>query len=218
MRHVLSSAIVLGLVGTVLSGCSFKAAPSVAPAVNVYSTYDEKLPGKYALTIELGRADLDRTIDPSGYMCSAHDYPVELSGTLRQSIIKTVTNIVEDVEVLPNALSASDLATRGFAAQILVEATDFQARITFSQGFWSATAHASSELTLGTNVIGRNGRLAGFSAGGDGSADVDDDCAGGADALSQATEKAMREALERLAERLSDSPKIRAAGEPKAGF
>ena len=82
---------------------------------------------------------------------------------------------------------------------ILVKATHFEPKVTFIPGFFSGNVSTSADIGFEFSVRDRE-------AGGA--------CEGGATSLSEAISKAFREALERYAERVSNSTKLREAFDP----
>ena len=117
----------------------------------------------------------------------------------------------ESIESTPKALNRSELLAAGFDGMIAVEADDMDIDLDVIPGFWSAKLDAEAELTLNHSVDGLEGRLIG------GSVEGDDDkkalagfaCEGGANAIGGAVEGPMKDATKRLAERLSNAPRLR---------
>lgn len=193
-----------------LGGCAYNAPVAVTPNLNVYSSYGEKLPGSYALYVD-GEA-FSQTVRPTGYNCSAHNFPVDMRDSFRQSVVKTMQQLVDEVEVVQNPISADGLVRSGKRGQIIVRADGMTARVQFIPGFWSATSVSSVELTANMSVDGPNGRVLGTTAEGTGTAQGEAGlmCGGGADVVAQAVEKATKQLLGQLGERLSNSPRMRA--------
>ena len=77
-----------------LSSCSYSVAPTAAPAVNVYSSYDTKIQGRWALVIDKGTTEFNTVVKPSSNACSAHKYPLSSGDTISQSIKKTMANVL----------------------------------------------------------------------------------------------------------------------------
>jgi len=210
MRTVFA-AVVAGLG---LSACAYNAPVSVSPNLNVYSSYAEKLPGSY--TLYVSSDGHSRTVKPTGLNCRSHNYPLTLEDVFKQSTIRTIQQLVQNVEVVDSPLSGEALDRAGKTGQIMVRADTMTARIQFIPGFWSSTADANVSLSANLAVDGAEGRLLGTTAEGFGNAqgDAGQACGGGANALGEATEKAMRQLFGQLGERLSNSPRLRRATTP----
>jgi hypothetical protein len=135
---------------------------------------------------------------------------LDIGETFRLSATKTIEQLVESVQVVDAPVSASSLAERGLAGMIIIQPDTLVARIQFIEGFWSGTADSTVEISASISVDGKEGRLLGTSASGDGNAQQQaSTCGDGAAALGLATEKALKELLGQLGERLSNSSRMR---------
>lgn len=201
-----------------LVGCTYNATPVTAPAVNVYSSYDDPVSGQWVLVVDDSVNDANRNVKPSSYACSAHDYPLQAGDTLRASISRSMESIFEEVEVRSTAPSNSALKEGGYAGVILVRLDHFQPRVTCNMGFFSANCTATTDISFGVNVRGPEGRLYGGTAGANRSAqgDAGGTCQEVATWLSESARLSIREGLERLVEKLANSERIRNHGEPQA--
>jgi hypothetical protein len=194
-----------------VTGCAYNAPVTVAPNLNVYSSYGEKLPGRYALYVD--SEAYSQTVRPTGYQCSAHNFPLDMKDAFKQSVLQTMRQVVDDVEVVQSPLSSEALSRGGLAGQIVVRADSLTARIQFIPGFWSASTDSNVDLSANMSVDGPTGRLLGTSAEGTGHAQGEAGafCGGGANTVAEASEKASKQLLGQLGERLSNSPRLRAA-------
>jgi hypothetical protein len=194
-----------------LSGCAYNAPVGVSPNLNVYSSYGEKLPGRYALVVDTEAFNTD--VKPTGYNCSAHHFPLDLREAFAASTASTLRQLVDDVQVLPRAVPATELAKQGFAGEVIVTAESISARVQVVPGFWSSSASSVVELSAGMTVDTATGRVLGTSAQGFGDAQNDAGamCGETATAIGAATEKAMRQLLGQIGERLSNSERLRHA-------
>jgi hypothetical protein len=197
--------------GLFLSGCAYNAPVGVSPNLNVYSSYGDKLPGRYALVVESDAFNTD--VKPTGYNCSAHHFPLDLREAFAASTAGTLRQLVQDVQVLPRPIPAQELANQGFAGEVIVTAETISARVQVVPGFWSSSASSVVEMSAGMTVDTINGRALGTSAQGFGDAQNDAGamCGETATAIGTATEKAMRQLLGQLGERLSNSDRLRRA-------
>lgn len=132
------------------------------------------------------------------------------------AISTTLQNVFEEIQVLA---TMPDGDASGFDGTIIVRLDAFEPRIRFIPGFWSGSATATTDLSLGVTVHGPGGSLLGTSVGGSRTAEggAGAVCGGGAQVLAESIEKSMRDALERMAERVSSSSRIREAVERNQG-
>ncbi len=202
--------IYLGVLMTSLGGCAYEAPVAVSPNLDVYSSYSEKLPGSYALYVSAD--NFDATVRPTGLGCSYHNYPVHLANAFKPSVIKTIQQLVENIEIVDHTLTEDEIKKSGKRGMIVVKGDTLNARILFVPGFWSQAATSDVELSASLTVDTPSGRALGTEAegSGNGQADGGQFCEGGATAISRATEKAMKHLLGQLGERLSNAQKLRA--------
>lgn len=206
IRH----AIAVGAI-FLISGCSYTAPTDINPATNIYSNYSDKVPGRFALYVDADEMAGDYKV--SGYACSAHTYPVDARNAFIGSVQSTMENIVEEVEIVSRPMDGATILSRELDGMILVEAQDLDIDLTVIPGFWSASMEADAEVTVSLVVDGPSGRLMGTHVEGDDDykAESGGACEGGAIAIGKAVEEAIKEALERLGEKLSNSPRVRNA-------
>lgn len=192
-----------------LGACAYNAPVNVSPNLNVYSSYGDKIPGSYLLYVE--EEGLSATVKPTGFECSAHKYPIDITGVFKTSALRTMQQLVDDVQLVERPVPTTNLATMGKSGMIIIRAEDMTARMQFIPGFWSSTADASSEISASLTVDTPNGRVLGTSASGDAreSGEAGSACGGGANALGQATEKALTELFGQIGERFTNSPRLR---------
>ena len=210
MLRSISAAVIAAIF---LSACTYEVKTTAAPALNVYSSYGEKLAGKYALLVH---SDImTKEVEPSSDNCGPHDYPIDARAAFKQSAIQTVTQLVETVEPVETALTATDLAAGGYKGQIIVKAEEYDPRLTFIPGFWVAHASSTVDISASLLVDGPEGRLLGTKASESRTVESDaSGCGSGTDALAKANSKAMAAVLDRLAERFSNEPRLRTAALP----
>lgn len=203
--------VFLALFAALLSGCAYNVQPSSTQAVNIYTTYDQKIKGKWILVMDPSLKDVNKQVKPSSYVCGAHTYPVATGDSLATSVKRTMLAVFEDV-VEQNSLPPADaLAAAGAKGTILVRLEDFTPKLTCSMGFWSGTCTAQADIGFGVTV--RIGSESVLSTQVMGSKSADGDaggaCSGGSAVLAEGITKSTRDALERLAERVSNSQRLR---------
>ena len=77
------------------------------PAYNVYTSYQERLPGKYALVVDAG--DLAGDFKVRGYACAAHTYPLDAREAFGTSVAKTFEQLVEEVDVMDRPIDRTQM-------------------------------------------------------------------------------------------------------------
>ncbi len=203
---------VLLILGTVvLSSCSYAVRPVSAPAVNIYSSYDEKIPGTFVVVIDDSVTHISREIKPSGRICSAYKYPISVGDSMALSVMGTLRSVFENIIEQSTLPTSEDLIKMDARGSILIKMERFDSKVRCSQGFMSASCTATSDIEFGVRVRGVNRKLFATSVGD--SATVDGDAGGAcediANLLSESISKSVKEALERLGERLSNSSRLR---------
>lgn len=208
----LSAVIAVAICGF-LGGCAYNIAPTNAPAVNVYSSYDSKIPGTWVLVVDPS-VEFSRDIKPSTYICQAHKYPFSTGDSIKASVTQTLTNVFEELAIRPSSPSAEEMRSQNWRGVIVIRLDSFQPRLACQQGFWSATCSATADLSFGLEVNGPDGRLLGTSVGSSKTADGDSGayCGDAANVFSEAYRLALRDALERLAEKVSNTQRLRGEG------
>lgn len=204
-----SALFALGL-AILVTGCAYNVAPTTAPAVNVYSSYDSKIPGTWVLVVDPS-TEFQREIKPSTYVCSAHKYPFGSVDTIKSSITQTMGNVFEEIITRSAAPTAEEIKQNSLAGVVIVRLDSFQPRLACQQGFWSASCSATADMSFGVEINGAEGRLLGTSVGSsktyDGDAGVA--CGEAANVFAEAYRLALKDSLERMAERVANAPKLR---------
>ncbi len=199
---------------TMFYGCAYSVATKVEPAVNIYSSYDDKIPGSVILVMDNDVKSISQSVKASSYVCSAHNFPVNMGDSLALSIRKTTEQLFETVLEENSFPSEERMAATNSRGIIYVKLDRFSPRINFAMGFWSASANASADLVLDVTVKdAHNKKLMVTAISGSRTADGSGggNCSGGANVLSEAISQTVRDAMERYAERLANSEKIRVA-------
>lgn len=196
-------------VALLLAGCSYAAKPIAVGSYNVYSSYSNKLPGKYFLFVDATL--MDRTIKPADFNCSAHSFPIQLSGSFGESVRQTLSNLVGEIELVTTPVDRTELLKRGAKGMIVVRGESMDARLRAIPGLWTVTIETDVEITASITVDGRNGRLLGSTVSGTGHSDGDAGafCGGGSEVLTESAGKAVEQTLARLGETFVNSERVR---------
>ena len=206
--------IIIGFIFS-LFGCSHTVLSTISPAVNMHSSYDEKMKGPVVLVIEYDLKAVNQEVKPSTHICSTHSYVIRLGDDLASSIKATTDAIFEQV-VEQSALPTRDeMQQRDIQGTIYVRIKRFYPAISFSRGVWETYGMASCDIVLEVIVTDSGNKdLLVTTVEGTRMAEggrVHSFCGGGADILSNAISQGIRETMERYAERVSKSDKIREA-------
>ena len=195
---------------TLVTGCAYNVAPTTAPAVNVYSSYDSKIPGTWVLVVDPS-TEFQREIKPSTYVCSAHKYPFGSGDTIKSSITQTMENVFEEIVMRSAAPTSEEIKQNSLAGVVIVRLDSFQPRLACQQGFWSASCSATADMSFGVEINGVDGRLLGTSVGSSKTHDGDAGgaCGDAANVFAEAYRLALKDSLERMAERVANAPKLR---------
>ncbi|MEP5569346.1 MAG: hypothetical protein ABJN62_16005 [Halioglobus sp.] len=210
---------ILAIAFTVLvaSGCAYNAPVDIAPSYDVYSNYDDKVEGHYALYVDA--EEMVKTVKAKGMACSAHNFPVDARAQFETSVLKTFENLVESVEVVDRPLTSEGLKSGGYKAQLVVEVRDLDVDLSVIPGAWTSTIEVDAEITASITAQNFEGKLLGSTIEGDGDAEAESGafCDGGSKAVGEAMADAMEETMERLGERLVNARKIREQQAATAG-
>jgi hypothetical protein len=206
--------IIIGFI-LFLFGCSHTVLSTISPAVNIDSSYGDKMKGPVVLVIEYDLNTANQKVKPSTHICSAHSYPIVVGDDLASSIKATTDAIFEQVVEQPALPTKDQMQERDIQGTIYVRINRFYPAISFSRGVWETHGMASCDIVLDVTVtdsgnkdllvttvegttMAEGGRVRAF-------------CGGGANILSKAISQGIRETMERYAERVSNSDKIRKA-------
>lgn len=201
--------IVVVLLILLFPACSYKAPTHVNPALTIASNYQERIDGKFAIFVNAEK--MRETVKVSGWVCSAHSYPINAELIFKTSTIKTFENIAGSLVVVDAPLTLEKIYTENLNGFIHVEVEDLDIDLRLLSGFFSSEFEADAEITARITVNGKEGRLLGRTV--EGSEDYQAEgglaCEGGSVAVGKAVEKSMEETLNRLAESFANSPRLR---------
>jgi hypothetical protein len=138
---------------------------------------------------------------------------LDARAAFKEATLRTIEQLVDHVELVDNPVPFDAATAHGKAGVIVVKGDEIQARFVMTPGFWTASAEANVDLTAAVSVDGAGGRLFGSEASGAGHAEAPAGgmCGGAADALADATGKAMKQLLGQIGERMSNAPRLRNA-------
>ena len=132
----------LAVICMLVAGCAYKVGARAAPAGNIYSIHDSKIPGKYALQVTGLDNCCRMEVRPSSYICGAHNFPVNASEAIRWSIQHTLSLVFENIDL-----------NDGQGNVVTISVNRFDPKLRFVPGYWSG--QASSTVEIGIDVKGR---------------------------------------------------------------
>ena len=203
------------MLGALSTGCTYTGSVDLNPAYDIYSNFDDKVPGRWAFSSDASDFVTD-AVDMDGIQCVFHTYPLDAKQAFETSALHTFTNLVDDIDLVQNPISSDQLLDLGFKGQIIIRSKNMRAELEFIPGFWQAKAKSNVELTASLQVAGPSGNLVGTTASddGNGKASAGFACEGGSDAVAEAANEAIKKVLTRLAERFASSDKVRESSQP----
>lgn len=198
-----------------LTSCAYQVQPTSAPAMNVYSSYAEEIPGTWFLVMDESLGNVSREIKPASYVCSANRYPISVGDAIKTSVSTTLDSVFENVVERSSMPTREELIDGKSHGTVLVKLDTFDSAVRCQEGFWTGSCTANTDIKFGVIVNGVDGRLFGTSVGGTAIADGDSGaaCEGAASVISDSISKSLRDSLERMGERLSNSVQLRKASE-----
>ncbi len=143
-----------------VAGCSWNAlyvAPSVAPVQVALADFKKPYPGKYLLLVS--SKGLNQKVEVGGLVCTSHDFFVEIERNFEQSVQKTLANVVEEIEVVPAALTKKQIRAAKARALITIKAENLVAGLLVSPGFFTKESQAKVNISARLQVLKDRGRL-----------------------------------------------------------
>ncbi len=210
--------IILGFI-FFLSVCSYTVLSKMSPAVNIPSSYEGKMKGPVVLVIDYDPKAVNQKVKPSNHICSGNSYSIRVGDDLASSL-KATTEAMFDQVVEQSVLPTKDeMREKDLQGAIYVRLSRFDPAISFSRGVWQTDGTASCDIVLEVMVTdsGNQDLLVTTVSGARTveSGGVGTFCRGGGNILLSAISQGIRETMERYAEKVSNSDKIRKAFEVK---
>jgi hypothetical protein len=202
-------ALVALLGALTLAGCAYKAAPVDAASYSVVTSFSEKVHGKWLLAVNADA--LNQDVKPSTFVCSAHNFPLQLSGVYVTSVAETLRNVFDQIELVPAPIPGDQVRKRGANGIIVVRGEEVRPRLDIQPGFWSANMKTQVVVVASVYADGPKGRVFGTTVEGQGIADAEAGmmCEGGAKSLTDAASTAIRDSVRKIAEALGNSDRVR---------
>ena len=195
------------------SGCTYKTSVDIVKNVNIYSCYEEKIPGNFALIIDNEESIMDVEISPSTRTCWTDTYKIYFYNTFNNSIKEMNSNIFQSILEKKTIPSVSEMEKDNFDGYILIRSKFFEprievissglesiARVTVGIGFDYIIRDKNNKMILNDTVSSERTYEENISL-----------CSHASKSINSAVQKSMRDALERYGERISNSEKLREA-------
>ncbi|MDN7873662.1 hypothetical protein QZM26_30165 [Burkholderia multivorans] len=133
-----------------------------------------------------------------GFACGAHRYPMYIGETLESSLSKTVE------AAYPHAVSnGGSIPASADGLVFKFDLSEFDPRIRFTPGFFVQTADANVDIAIHARVSDKAGKeLLATTFRGQGHSSQDGSCGVGADALADAGQKAIANAMENFVDKV----------------
>jgi hypothetical protein len=203
-------AVAAALALTICSGCAYNVqVSSQSGAAEVMSSKVRHDKAYVVFSDSLATAGKDVK---AGFQCSAHKYPMYIGEALQGSLSKTVEaafpQVVNNGGSIPS--SADGIVFK-------FDLSEFDPRIRFMPGFWVPSADANVDIAIHARVSDQTGKeLIATTFRGQGHASEDGTCSVGADALSQAAQKAISNAMENFVDKVINTGALDSAMAPSA--
>lgn len=194
-----------------ICSCTYKADVKPVTTATVYSSYDEKIDGNIAVLIE--HNDLFKCVDAGTYADTPHKFPMDITNSLVDSIIMISNQIFGKSEYVLEYPSIGDTDKNMFDCILIVKGKHFEPHLQFKNRFWDTpSAEADIEIAFDFAMKDKDGNTLIYSnvkAIGKTIQNANSDYSGGAKALSVAASKALEDCIEQMAEKISNSEKVR---------
>jgi len=185
------------LCSVVLAGCASKASVPTSGNYNVYTSYSNKIPGKYGLYVD--GSDFEETV-PCGAFSTSYDG----DAAFRLSTFKTFENLFEAVELLDNPIDAQTAKNSGLDGIVLVRSKEADIDVNIGIG-----VEVEVELAASVEAFKDGERVLGATAEGDGEENLTGACPGLGENLGDAVGAAMKDLLGKLGEKVANEPRLR---------
>ena len=208
-----------------LSGCATKPEALVTPSPvhQIYSTYENKIPGKYALHVDAAAFQGDFFDDSAehvlNYQRKWHYIAMDARPAFQSSTLKTFQIVFDTVSLVPEPLGEDELREEEWSGQIIVMVNNVETDMVSTHrdcfGLYYCTIDRIVHVTTKATATIRkpNREELSFSATAKEThletAGFENDLYAAARALGKATSDAIEEVLRLLVEQVSNSPELR---------
>jgi len=202
----------------ILFGCaSYVMKPPPAPAVDIRSSYEQKIAGKWAVVVDKSTTVFEREISSTGSMspfdhppvCHAYDFPFSSGNTISISVNKTLPEVFDEIVEYENIPTSSEMKQNKIIGVITVKLDVFEPE--WWCDFSPDRCNYKIFMNLVIEVQGLDETLDNISANilRKTSGGFEGGCQHDADMIVELYGKVLRASMEKMAEKLSNSEKIR---------
>lgn len=197
------------LAASAMSGCAYNV--QVTPQNGSSEVMSTKVStGRAYVVISDNLATLGKDVKP-GFVCRAHSYPLYIGNAVSSSILQTLAGAYGDVKP-----SGANMPSNADGVVFRFDVADFDPVLRFQQGFFTGTADATVDLAIRARVTDASCKeLAVATLRGQGHDSEEGSCPVGADALSRASGKALRSAMENMVDKLVNTDILKPSVRPK---
>jgi hypothetical protein len=194
-----------------MTGCTHRTPINSVGSVTVYTTFENKIPGKFAIIVGTASESLDRTVEPASHICSGWSYPLEFTSSFATSMVSASSYIFEEVTRSYPA-EIDNLKKEGYSGYVLISVKHFEPRLMFIPKMFEATGVADANIGFDYSVRNINNKvivsgMATASRTADGSAGGV--CERGSELIQTAVRNALQTSLEQYVERVANSENVR---------
>lgn len=149
------------LLSTLLvAGCSWNALnskPSIAPVHVAFTDFAKPHPGKYLLHVS--GVGFDQNVLVGGLVCTSHEFPLQIAHSFDESVKKSLDNMLEKVEIVPAAMTGTQIKAAKARALIVITADKLSGHLLVSPGFLTKESKAKVQISARVQVIKPKGML-----------------------------------------------------------
>jgi hypothetical protein len=185
--------------------CTHTGTVSTVSPTNIYSGHDSKVAGKATYAIDSTSLTKLRKDDAvKGLLCGAHKYPVDGTDAFVASVPAMLDAVFED-----STEQAND--PRKNTLNFVFRIERFDPRLKFTPKFFASDGEATVDLSVSAVGTYNGKRVFGTTVDSQRSASAEAGpfCSGGEGGLHEATAAVIKDVLEKIGERISNSSQIR---------
>lgn len=143
------------LIVLLLAGLVAACSSDVKVRMSKLSWSGEKIPGRYAATVQAGAWRKD--VVAEGFACTAWSFPTDADEAYTTAMRDALADTFEDVTFTPE-MSPPEIVAAGYDGAVIVYQGSFDtSAVTREEPFWTYSAHASVNLGSVVALVGPQG-------------------------------------------------------------
>lgn len=209
-RITLATLLVLSFI---FYGCTYTVVAPTATTVEIHTSYDEKIPGNWAIIVDESSTNFETEVDVDGSGCLAYSFIFNPGESVRLSSIDAFQKVFEHTTQMKRVPSHEEMKRGNLIGNAVVELEGFDSEIVCRTKLVSVKCTVEVEIEFDIVVQGIDGKLLGATVDsrkivrdGDG---IGLTCEGISELYSKAYSLALGDSLEEMAEEISNSIRIR---------